>query len=239
MVGEPGIGASNVAIPRAPLSHAARAPLPPHDGLPEPSPATRVSPSVAQTNRVASAIACCDILLSARGEVSGAKLAAEALAAYRSLAAPEIGAFFDRLADCSSDATGLRRSADEYCADPSPATLLRLQRAGGTPRLELFGRLNLAPGGTAALVEMRAHLLRGLAEHPAWAAIEAELDQLLRSWFNHGFLVCRRIDAQTPPEILEKLVRYEAVHTIRTGPASPGSPAAFARRSGGTPGSRG
>ena len=216
MVEEPGIGASNVAIPRAPLSHPTRAPLPPHDGLPGPSPATRVSPPVARTNRVARAIACCDILMSARGDVSGAKLAAEALAAYQSLAAPEIGAFFDRLAaGCSSDPADLRRSADEYCADPSPATLLRLQRAGGTPRLELFGRLNLAPGGTAALVEMRGRLLRGLDEHPAWAAIEAELDQLLRSWFNHGFLVCRRIDAQTPPEILEKLVQYEAVHKIR------------------------
>ena len=50
---------------------------------------------------------------------------------------------------------------------------------------------------------------------PERAAIEAELDQLLRTWFNHGFLVCRRIDAQTPPEILEKLVQYEAVHKIR------------------------
>jgi len=219
MVGEPGIGASNVAIPRAPLSHPARTPLPPDDrlpGLPGPSPAPRVSPPVARTNRVARAIACCDILMSARGDVSGAKLAAEALAAYQSLAAPEIGAFFDWLAaGCSSDPADLRRSADEYCADPSPATLLRLQRAGGTPRLELFGRLNLAPGGTAALVEMRGRILRGLDEHPAWAAIEAELDRLLRSWFNHGFLVCRRIDAQTPPEILEKLVQYEAVHKIR------------------------
>ena len=219
MVEEPGIGASNVAIPRAPLSHPTRTPLPPDDrlpGLPGPSPATRVSPPVARTNRVARAIACCDILMSARGDVSGAKLAAEALAAYQSLAAPEIGAFFDRLAaGCSCDPADLRRSADEYCADPSPATLLRLQRAGATPRLELFGRLNLAPGGTAALVEMRGRLLRGLDEHPAWAAIEAELDRLLRSWFNHGFLVCRRIDAQTPPEILEKLVQYEAVHKIR------------------------
>ena len=79
----------------------------------------------------------------------------------------------------------------------------------------MFRRLNLAPGGIGALIEMRAQLLRGLGEHPAWAVIEAELDHLLRSWFNHGFLVCRRIDERTPPAILEKLVQYEAVHQIR------------------------
>jgi malonyl-CoA decarboxylase len=38
---------------------------------------------------------------------------------------------------------------------------------------------------------------------------------LLASWFNRGFLVLRRIDWSTPANILEKIIRYEAVHEIR------------------------
>jgi malonyl-CoA decarboxylase len=36
----------------------------------------------------------------------------------------------------------------------------------------------------------------------------------LSSWFNRGFLVLRRIDWSTPANILEKIIRYEAVHEI-------------------------
>ena len=173
-------------------------------------------PPVYKMRQATLAIRRCRALLSERGQVSGARLAAEAVAAYRSLRAPAIGAFFDRLvAECSSDPDAVRRSADRYSADPSPANLRHLRRATETPRLELFRRLNLAPEGIGTLIEMRAQLLRGLGEHPAWAVVEAELDHLLRSWFNHGFLVCRRIDQRTPPAILEKLVQYEAVHRIR------------------------
>ena len=38
---------------------------------------------------------------------------------------------------------------------------------------------------------------------------------LFSSWFNRGFLVLRRIDWSTPAIILEKIIRYEAVHEIR------------------------
>ncbi len=38
---------------------------------------------------------------------------------------------------------------------------------------------------------------------------------LLSSWFNRGFLSLRRIDWSTPASILEKIIRYEAVHEIR------------------------
>jgi len=38
---------------------------------------------------------------------------------------------------------------------------------------------------------------------------------LFSSWFNRGFLVLRRIDWSTPAIVLEKIIRYEAVHEIR------------------------
>jgi malonyl-CoA decarboxylase len=37
---------------------------------------------------------------------------------------------------------------------------------------------------------------------------------LLASWFNRGFLVLRRIDWSMPAIVLEKIIRYEAVHEI-------------------------
>ena len=37
---------------------------------------------------------------------------------------------------------------------------------------------------------------------------------LFSSWFNRGFLVLRHIDWSTPAIVLEKIIRYEAVHTI-------------------------
>jgi malonyl-CoA decarboxylase len=214
MVGDRAIGAWDVAASSGLLPHAG-VPLVPQNGFPVPSVDTHASPD-GDLGHASLAIARCHVLLSERGEVSGAKLAATAIAAYRALDAPAIARFFDLLlAECSSDADGARRSADRYCADPSLANLTRLQHSTDTPRSELFRRLNLTPGGTCALIEMRARVLRGLDDHPAWAVIDAELDQLLRSWFNHGFLVCRRIDAASSPAILERLVQYEAVHRIR------------------------
>ncbi|HEX9184669.1 MAG TPA: malonyl-CoA decarboxylase family protein, partial [Burkholderiales bacterium] len=85
-------------------------------------------------------------------------------------------------------------------------------------RQELFRRLNFAPGGTAALVELRRHLLHGLPEHPAWQSVDADLLHLLRSWFNRGFLRMERIDWRTPALLLEKLIAYEAVHAIQGWP---------------------
>ena len=77
-------------------------------------------------------------------------------------------------------------------------------------------RLNLAPGGTAALVRMREQLLDALDHREDLAAVDADFVHLFSSWFNRGFLVLRRIDWSTPAMILEKIIRYEAVHRIRS-----------------------
>ena len=51
--------------------------------------------------------------------------------------------------------------------------------------------------------------------HKDLAALDRDVVHLLSSWFNRGFLVLRRIDWQTPANILEQIIRYEAVHEIR------------------------
>ena len=161
-------------------------------------------------------VSLCHALLSERGEASGAALAREALAAYRMLAGPALSAFFDVLAEeFSPDPQAVEEAADAYRQDPSPGKLIRLQQAVEAPRQELFRRLNLASGGTPALVEMRRRLLRELKAQPHWAGIDADLAHLLGSWFNRGFLSLQRIDWRTPALVLEKLMQYEAVHEIQ------------------------
>jgi malonyl-CoA decarboxylase len=109
-----------------------------------------------------------------------------------------------------------RDSGNGVKNDPSDGTLARLQKALDSPRLEFFRRLNLAPGATAQIVAMRHDLLNAPLDDPALAAVDADLRGLLYSWFNRGFLVLRRIDWNTPAAILEKLIRYEAVHEIKS-----------------------
>ncbi len=161
-------------------------------------------------------VSLCHALLSERGEASGAALAREALAAYRMLEGPALTAFFDVLAEeFSPDPKAVAEASDAYRQDPSPVHLVGLQHVVEAPRQELFRRLNLASGGTAALVEMRRRLLRELKSHPQWAGIDADLYHLLSSWFNRGFLTLQRIEWRTPALVLEKLMQYEAVHEIQ------------------------
>lgn len=155
-------------------------------------------------------------LLSERGEVLGSHVAAEILSSYLSLNAPARAVFFDSLVKEFSPAPSqVGQAADAYCKEPSTDNLARLVRVVEPRRQELFRRLNMASGGTRVLVDMRAQLLEDLRSRPHWKSIEADLEHLLTSWFNRGFLVLRRIDWHTSASILEKLIYYEAVHQIQ------------------------
>jgi malonyl-CoA decarboxylase len=169
--------------------------------------------------RIQHTISLCRSLLSERGEISGGHLATEALQAYHSLDEPSRAAFFDLLVkEFSPEPEEVGRSGEAYRNDPSAVNLAQLLRVVEPPRQELFRRLNMAPGGIRTLLEIRSHLLRQLNGNPQWASVEADLAHLLTSWFNRGFLVMQRIDWRTPAIILEKLIRYEAVHEIQGWP---------------------
>ncbi|MBI3919452.1 MAG: malonyl-CoA decarboxylase [Betaproteobacteria bacterium] len=162
------------------------------------------------------AVDLCRALLTEQGEFSGASLAQDVLAAYRDLPEPGVSAFFRHLIhEFSPDSNAILGAADAYRDEPSWDRLLALQQVVEPARQELFRRLNVAPGGTAALVAMRRQVLRGLREHPDWRVIDADLAHLFGSWFNRGFLQLSRIDWNTPAIVLEKLIAYEAVHQIQ------------------------
>jgi malonyl-CoA decarboxylase len=172
-----------------------------------------VPPSEQQQAR--RAVDLCHALMSEAGEVSGAVVARDALAAYNGLAQSARAAFFDTLvSEFSPDPTKLECAYADYRANPTQGNLVALQRSVESPRQELFRRLNAAPGATAALVAMRREILSSLHQYPEWRGIDADLAHLFGSWFNRGFLTLERIDWHTPAIVLEKLIEYEAVHEI-------------------------
>ena len=161
-------------------------------------------------------ISLCEALVSGRGEASGTAIAGEILDRYRHLNDAQRLAFFEALTrDFGPDREKLARAIESWRARRSDEDASDLHFASEPRRQELVRRLNRAPGGTSDLVAMRADLLRLKNGHRELAALNRVVSHLLSSWFSRAFLVLRRIDWSTPANILEQIIRYEAVHEIR------------------------
>jgi malonyl-CoA decarboxylase len=176
---------------------------------------TRDPREVAQA-RSASLVQLCEELLSGRGEASGVALAREIIARYAALTTGPRIAFFEALAGrFGPDHDALNAAIADWQASPGDETAAEVHRASEPRRQELLRRLNLAPGGTAALVRMREQLMDAMAHRDDLKAVDDDFVHLFVSWFNRGFLVLRRIDWSTPAILLEKIIQHEAVHAIR------------------------
>jgi malonyl-CoA decarboxylase len=92
----------------------------------------------------------------------------------------------------------------------------QLRIAMRSQRLRILTQFNAMPQGVKFLVDLRADLLRFIADDPLLKPLDRELEARLAAWFDVGFLELRRITWQSPAALLEKLVDYEAVHEIRS-----------------------
>ncbi|WP_068635898.1 malonyl-CoA decarboxylase [Thauera butanivorans] len=128
----------------------------------------------------------------------------------------------------------LRMIALEFGPDPAriEAAHRAYQAAVGTPaqwdaeaqlraamrssRLRILTQFNAIPQGVKFLVDLRADLLRFVADDPLLKPLDRELEARLSAWFDVGFLELQRITWTSPAALLEKLVQYEAVHEIRS-----------------------
>lgn len=166
-------------------------------------------------NPIGAVSALCDTLLSSRGEASGMALAQNILRRWQRFTDEQQRAFMEMLlARFGPDLARLERAIDAYRAQPTPDILLELHLAAEPRRQELIRRFNLAPEGIKTLVQMREVLLRLKEDNPDLEAVDADFAHLFGSWFNRGFLLLRPINWATPANILEKIIRYEAVHHI-------------------------
>ena len=154
------------------------------------------------------------------GEVSARNRAAKLARDYLALDAAGRVGFLRDLAGFDSDEAGLDYAIDRLAKAEGPAeratAKTRLRRALETPRSRLLTQFTAIPDGMKFLVELRAELLQAMGNDALLQALETDLKGLLASWFDVGFLELRRIDWHSPAALLEKLVRYEAVHRIRT-----------------------
>lgn len=91
-----------------------------------------------------------------------------------------------------------------------------LRQALEPARLQLLREFNTLHSGPRFLVELRQDLLGFKKQNPELAPLEHDLRELLRSWFDVGFLELQKINWNSPASLLEKLGRYEAVHKVRS-----------------------
>jgi malonyl-CoA decarboxylase len=171
-----------------------------------------------EAEEIAAQMAAC---LAARGgEVSARNRAAKLAQSYLTLDAAGRRDFAERLAEFDADGASVDAALAAFRQGGNgkdrAAALGRLRRALEPPRLKLLTQFTAIPDGVKFLVDLRAELLGLGGEAPALQALEGDLKSLLASWFDVGFLELRRIDWNSPAALLEKLVRYEAVHRIRT-----------------------
>ena len=157
-----------------------------------------------------------EALLSRRGEASGMMLAQRLLDTFEHSSSESRLDFFLNLAqNFAADTQTVQEAVTKYQQDPGQETLASLSKAVEPRRQELIRRLNYTAGGTYRLINMRESLQGFLKEHRQLVAVDADFLHLFESWFNPGFLEMRRMDWRTPANVLEKLIKYEAVHAIQ------------------------
>ncbi|MBV8601325.1 MAG: malonyl-CoA decarboxylase [Candidatus Eremiobacteraeota bacterium] len=106
----------------------------------------------------------------------------------------------------------LRESADD---EERFANARLVRHALQAPWIKLLTQFNSLPEGVKFLVDLRADLLGMIDREPVFARIDADLREILASWFDIGFLELRQITWDAPASFLERLARYEAVHEVR------------------------
>ena len=154
-------------------------------------------------------------LLSLRGRASGPALASTFFDLYEASPAEERHAFLERFHALNPrNAEAIDRAVALWTKGRSEAAAQALNDATESPCQTLIRMLNLAPGGTRRLLAMRSDLLAAPKGTGGLKALDAEFEDAFTAWFNAGFLELRRIGWDSPATVLEKIIKYEAVHSI-------------------------
>jgi malonyl-CoA decarboxylase len=155
-------------------------------------------------------------LLSEPGEANSFAIAEDLLAEIEALAPEQRTEWFGLLeTQFGPDPQAVLEAAQRYADERSAVRLIELTARAEPPRQELLRRLSRAPGGTAAIVRLRRSLLGALKSQPELAAVEADFQHLLSSWFNAGFLQMEQVDWGSSAAMLERIIEHEAVHAIQ------------------------
>jgi malonyl-CoA decarboxylase len=154
-------------------------------------------------------------LLSLRGRASGPSLASAFFDLYDACDIAARQAFLTKLhALYPRDAEAIDLAIARWKETRDENSAQALNEASESPCLKLINMLNLAPSGTRRLLAMRSDLLSAPRGTAGLKALDAEFQDAFTAWFNAGFLEMRRIGWDSPAAVLEKIIQYEAVHSI-------------------------
>ena len=124
--------------------------------------------------------------------------------------AEEFGTDSDAVDDAMAAVQAARNPAQRLKAEQM------LRQSLESDRLKILSRFNTLPEGVKFLVDLRAELMGHAKGDAALSVLDAELRDLLASWFDIGFLELHRITWRSPALVLEKIASYEAVHAIQS-----------------------
>jgi len=96
------------------------------------------------------------------------------------------------------------------------AAEVQYRRATVSPRRRLLQRFSVLPEGIRFLVDLRAEMQPYVKKDKRLQALDVEMEYMFSTWFDVGFLELRRISWDSPASLVEKLIKYEAVHDIRS-----------------------
>ena len=101
-------------------------------------------------------------------------------------------------------------TADEAAAE------VHYRRATVSPRRRLLQRFSADAAGIRFLVNLRAEMQSAVKADKRLQALDVEMEYMFSTWFDVGFLELRRISWDSPASLVEKLIKYEAVHDIKS-----------------------
>ena len=154
-------------------------------------------------------------VMSTTGEVSTQVYAEHLLNLIEDLDDKRLSTFLKNLlSKYDIDTKILLKNAKNYSSEKNEKNYQEISNSSEPRWIELFRRLNSIPNGTYRLVKMRERI-RSL-NNEDFKILDYGLLRLFKYWFNPSFLVLERIDWETPANILEKIIQYEAVHEINS-----------------------
>ncbi|MBS0468037.1 MAG: malonyl-CoA decarboxylase [Proteobacteria bacterium] len=154
-------------------------------------------------------------------EIEGGRRAQAVAAWYAGAPAPERRDLWLLMSEqFTPDVAHMKSAHQRYEAamgtSDAPHAEAHLRRALAAPRTRLLQRFSAFPEGMRFLVDLRAELLPRLKHDKCLLPLEAELEQLFSTWFDVAFLDLKRLSWDSPASLIEKLIKYEAVHDIRS-----------------------
>ncbi|MDA9688657.1 malonyl-CoA decarboxylase [Gammaproteobacteria bacterium] len=156
-----------------------------------------------------------DSVMSTSGEVSSLVFAEHLLNLIEDLDDNGLKKFLkDLLKNYDIDTKVLLKDVKNYSSNKNTENFEKIRISSEPSWIELFRRLNSSSNGTYRLVKLRERIR--LLNDEDLKIFDLRLLKLFKYWFNPSFLVLEKIGWETPANILEKIIEYEAVHEINS-----------------------